>query len=108
MNDCSTTSTYAVPEDTVFVARVPAALDRAAAPFYLIRGHQLGYRARANSYDGWDKKQYEQYIRELVIFGANSIGLDRRGFDKEADWRVDSSAAARTAFARGVAGYLGG
>ena len=55
------------------VARVPASLDLAAAPAYPIRGHQLGYRARANSYDGWDKKQYEQYIRELVIFGANSV-----------------------------------
>jgi len=54
-------------------ARIPASLDVAAAPAYPIRGHQLGYRARANSYDGWDKKQYEQYIRELVIFGANSV-----------------------------------
>src|SRR5947209_8224080 len=55
------------------VARLSASLDVAAAPAFPIRGHQLGYRARANSYDGWDKKQYEQYIRELVIFGANSI-----------------------------------
>jgi hypothetical protein len=54
-------------------ALIPAGLDVASAPAYAIRGHQLGYRARANSYDGWDKKQYEQYIRELVIFGANSI-----------------------------------
>ena len=54
-------------------ARVSASLDLAAAPAYPIRGHQLGYRARANSYDGWDKKQFDQYIRELVIFGANSV-----------------------------------
>jgi len=54
-------------------ARIPASLDVATAPAYPIRGHQLGYRARANSYDGWDAKQYEQYIRELVIFGANSV-----------------------------------
>jgi len=54
-------------------ARLPASFDVGAAPVSAIRGHQLGYRARANSYDGWDKKQYEQYIRELVIFGANSI-----------------------------------
>jgi hypothetical protein len=54
-------------------ARVSASLDVAMAPPYAIRGHQLGYRARANSYDGWDEKQYEQYIRELVIFGSNSI-----------------------------------
>ncbi len=55
------------------VARLPGSFDVGAAPVSAIRGHQLGYRARANSYDGWDKKQYEQYIRELVIFGANSI-----------------------------------
>jgi hypothetical protein len=54
-------------------AKLSASLSVATVPAYAIRGHQLGYRARANSYDGWDKKQYEQYIRELVIFGANSI-----------------------------------
>ncbi len=54
-------------------AHVPAALDVASAPVYRIRGHQLGYRARANSYDGWGEEHYDQYIRELVIFGSNSI-----------------------------------
>lgn len=42
-------------------------------PEYAIRGHQLGYRNTANSYDAWSKEQYEQYIRELAIFGTNSI-----------------------------------
>jgi hypothetical protein len=42
-------------------------------PEYSIRGHQLGYRNTANSYDAWSKEQYEQYIRELAIFGANCI-----------------------------------
>ena len=54
-------------------ASVPSGLDIATAPVHPIRGHQLGYRAAANSYDGWDAKQYEQYIRELALFGANSI-----------------------------------
>jgi hypothetical protein len=49
------------------------ALDIATAPAYPIRGHQLGYRTQANSYDAWDAAQYEQYIRELVFFGVNSI-----------------------------------
>jgi hypothetical protein len=44
-----------------------------SAPDYPIRGHQLGYRNTANSYDAWSKEQYEQYIRELTIFGANCI-----------------------------------
>jgi len=42
-------------------------------PAYAIRGHQLGYRATANSYDAWNEAQYEQYIRELALFGANAI-----------------------------------
>jgi hypothetical protein len=54
-------------------ASVSAGLDIATAPAQPIRGHQLGYRHTANSYDGWDDKQYEQYIRELALFGANSI-----------------------------------
>jgi hypothetical protein len=48
-------------------------VDIETAPAYPIRGHQLGYRTQANSYDAWDPAQYEQYIRELAIFGANSI-----------------------------------
>ena len=54
-------------------ASIPTGLDIATAPVHPIRGHQLGYRATANSYDGWDDKQFEQYIRELALFGANSI-----------------------------------
>jgi len=47
--------------------------DIATAPAYAIRGHQLGYRARANSYDAWNAATYEQYIRDLVLFGTNCI-----------------------------------
>jgi hypothetical protein len=54
-------------------AQIPAELEIATAPARPIRGHQLGYRHTANSYDGWDDKQFEQYIRELALFGANSI-----------------------------------
>ena len=53
--------------------RVPASLDVATAPVYPIRGHQLGYRATPNTYDAWDPAQFEQYIRELTFFGANSV-----------------------------------
>jgi len=54
-------------------ARIPETLDVAISPALPIRGHQLGYRETANSYDGWDDNQFEQYIRELALFGANSI-----------------------------------
>jgi len=47
--------------------------DVCTAPAYPIRGHQLGYRARANSYDAWNAATYEQYIRDLVLFGCNAI-----------------------------------
>jgi len=52
---------------------IEAPLDIATAPVYAIRGHQLGYRAQANSYDAWDPAQFEQYIRELTFWGVNSI-----------------------------------
>jgi hypothetical protein len=48
-------------------------LSISTAPDKGMRGHQLGYRNTANSYDGWTKDQFEQYIRDLVVFGSNSI-----------------------------------
>lgn len=53
--------------------QLPAPLDVSTAPRSAIRGHQLGYRPTANSYDAWSVTQYEQYIRELALFGTNSI-----------------------------------
>ena len=54
-------------------ASLQTGLQIATSPVQPIRGHQLGYRETANSYDGWDEKQFDQYIRELALFGANSI-----------------------------------
>ena len=45
----------------------------ATSPVYPIRGHQLGYRNTANSWDAWTVDQFEKYIRELAMFGTNSI-----------------------------------
>ena len=50
-----------------------APLDFASSPLQSIRGHQLGYRNTNNTLDAWDVKKYEQYIRDLVIFGTNAI-----------------------------------
>ncbi len=44
-----------------------------STPAYPIRGHQIGYRNTANSYDAWSVEQYEDYIRELALFGTNAI-----------------------------------
>ena len=54
-------------------ATIPGDLEVATAPRYAIRGHQLGYRQQANSYDGWDDRQFDQHIRELALFGNNSV-----------------------------------
>lgn len=47
--------------------------DVVSSPVYPIRGHQLGYRTTANSYDAWTPAQFEQYIRDLAIFGTNAV-----------------------------------
>jgi len=52
---------------------VAAGLVIETAPVYALRGHQLGYRPKTNSYDGWDVDAWESYVRDLVIFGANAI-----------------------------------
>ena len=44
-------------------------------PRFPLRGHQLGYRRTPNTYDAWNVDQFEQYIRDLVVFGANSVEL---------------------------------
>ena len=54
---------------------LPDDLNVTTAPQYRLRGHQLGYRDKTNSYCGWDLVQWEQYIRDLVVFGANAIEL---------------------------------
>ena len=43
------------------------------SPAYPLRGHQLGYRNTANSWDAWTVKQMEKYIRELALMGTNAI-----------------------------------
>jgi hypothetical protein len=60
-------------------------LDVATAPRYPLRGHQLGYRPKTNSYDGWDVPQWEQYIRDLAVFGTNAIELIPPRSDDDAD-----------------------
>ncbi|MGM9511464.1 hypothetical protein ACS5NO_27255 [Larkinella sp. GY13] len=47
----------------------------ATSPKYPIRGHQLGYRPKTNAYDAFSVAQFDQYIRDLALFGANSIEI---------------------------------
>ena len=50
-------------------------LQIASAPEYKLRGHQLGYRPKTNAYDAWSVEMWDQYIRDLAIFGTNAIEL---------------------------------
>jgi hypothetical protein len=58
-----------------YLVSLPADFSTLSWPQVSLRGHQLGYRDKTNSYDAWDLRQWDQYIRELAIFGANAIEL---------------------------------
>lgn len=55
------------------------------APRYSLRGHQLGYRPKTNSYDGWTVPMWEQYMRDLAVFGTNAVELLPPRTDDDAD-----------------------
>jgi hypothetical protein len=55
--------------------QIPAGLRISTAPKFPLRGFQLGYRPKVNAYDAWSPAQFDQYIRELALFGANSIEI---------------------------------
>ena len=50
-------------------------LEISSVPRYRLRGHQLGYRPKCNSYDAWDLPVWEQYYRDLAVFGCNAVEL---------------------------------
>jgi len=60
-------------------------LEIKSSPKYPLRGHQLGYRPKTNSYDGWTVALWDQYIRELALFGCNMIELIPPRSDDDAD-----------------------
>ncbi|GMV94611.1 MAG: hypothetical protein AMXMBFR82_43890 [Candidatus Hydrogenedentota bacterium] len=70
------------------------ALRIASAPGNRIRGHQLGYRNANNTWDAWTAQQFEQYIRDLIVFGANAIELipDTGGNDNSPHMKLDVQA----------------
>jgi len=71
---------------------VESTIDLSSAPAYSLRGHQLGYRNTANSYDAWSVEQYDQYIRELVLFGTNAIeNIPPLGDDNSPHFKISRS-----------------
>ncbi len=45
------------------------------SPQYSMRGHQLGYRDKQNTCPCWTQADYDRYIRDLGLFGANAMEL---------------------------------
>lgn len=68
--------------DSVLLDDLPELI---SAPKYKLRGHQLGFRPKTNTYDAWDLPQWEQYFRDLAVFGANAIELIPPRSDDEPD-----------------------
>ena len=66
-------------------AQLDEHLEIRTSPKYPLRGHQLGYRPKCNSYDAWDLPTWEQYYRDLAVFGCNTIELIPPRSDDEAD-----------------------
>lgn len=64
---------------------LPANFQETSAPETPLRGHQLGYRPKTNSYDAWDIGMWEQYYRDLAVFGTNAIELIPPRSDDNAD-----------------------
>ncbi|MBL7647551.1 MAG: hypothetical protein JNK74_15300 [Candidatus Hydrogenedentes bacterium] len=48
-------------------------IDLETAPAVAMRGHQMGFRPKVNSYDGWTVPMWEQYFRDLIVFGTNAV-----------------------------------
>jgi len=57
----------------------------ATAPRYPLRGHQIGYRPKTNSYDAWTLAMWEQYYRDMIVFGTNAVELLPPRTDDAAD-----------------------
>jgi hypothetical protein len=66
-------------------ASIADGLSIETAPQYKLRGHQLGYRPKTNSYDAWSVPMWDQYIRDLAVFGTNAIELIPPRSDDDAD-----------------------
>ena len=65
--------------------QLPDGFAEVSAPRYPLRGHQLGYRPKSNTYDAWSVPVFEQYIRDLAVFGSNAVELIPPRSDDAAD-----------------------
>jgi hypothetical protein len=54
---------------------IPDGIEVVSSPKYRLRGHQIGYRPKVNTYDAWTPAIFEQYVRDLAAFGTNAVEL---------------------------------
>lgn len=62
------------------------------SPNKKIRGHQLGYRQKSNTYDAWGIEEYKRYYLDIMYFGANTcehIPYENGYSDKNALMKCD-------------------
>jgi hypothetical protein len=55
------------------------------SPKFPLRGHQFGFRPKTNAYDAWTLAMWEQYYRDMMVFGMNSVELIPPRSDDDAD-----------------------
>jgi hypothetical protein len=65
------------------VAMLPLNARLFSSPEKPVRGHQIGYRFKNNTYDAWTLAQFEQHIRDLAVFGTNTIQVISPASDDE-------------------------
>lgn len=51
------------------------------SPEKKIRGHQLGYRPKNNTYDAWTPEDFFSYFKDMMFFGSNCCELLPGGTD---------------------------
>lgn len=52
---------------------IPSMKSFATSPDKPIRGYQIGYRMKNNTYDAWNLSQFEQQMLDLAVFGMNTM-----------------------------------
>lgn len=62
-------------------AKIGLPVQLSSAPSKAMRGVQVGYRPKTNSYDGLTPELFEQLVVDLVLFGVNQIELIPHSFD---------------------------
>ena len=61
--------------------RLVCDIDGDYCPDKKLRGHQLGYRPKNNTYDAWSPDHFYRYFRDMMYFNSNIVELMPGGTD---------------------------